>query len=354
MIESIEIENFKKFEKIKLDDCKRLNLISGQNNTGKTSILEALFMFYDRNSPDFTLKQYAIRGVNSLELTPSSLWQPLFTNFDLEKKIKISLKKGKNKEEAIYSHNKGYSTRVGVSNQPIIGNQAFSSTSALTEALNIIYRKNRKNSSEANIFVQSGQIAMDVNNFSNVDKPASFVGAAGKGNSASDAQKLGKIDIETGLEEITEHLRILEPKLRSLSIVPQSQQPLIYADIGLSRKIPISYMGEGISKLLSILATIATSRNGIVCLDEIENGIHFSLFPKIWEIIRKMASEYNCQIFITTHSRDALQGLYEYSKTADVDDLSFYRLDIVNEKITPKKYDTSMIFAAIEREWELR
>lgn len=52
-------------------------------------------------------------------------------------------------------------------------------------------------------------------------------------------------------------------------------------------------MGERITRLLSILVAIASTPDGIVCVDEIENGIHYSLFPKVWEAIETMAKMYS-------------------------------------------------------------
>lgn len=57
---------------------------------------------------------------------------------------------------------------------------------------------------------------------------------------------------------------------------------MLYVDIGINKKIPMSFMGDGISRLTSILLAILTTKNGIVFIDEIENGIHYSVQNKIW------------------------------------------------------------------------
>ncbi|WP_252179459.1 AAA family ATPase [Endozoicomonas sp. 4G] len=245
MITSFSVENLKKFQHLELKDLKRINIISGQNNTGKTSILEALFMFYDRSSPELTLKQYAWRGVNTINFQPSSLWQPLFNDFNLENKIKIKVKDNQASEEAVYEHVNNFNATISRTNQQFDPSQIFSSNNALTESLKITYKSGKRNAGEANLFIQSGQLSLNVKNLNETPKQAVFVGSSSKGNTLEDAERLGRIDIEVGLDEITNYLRVLEPKLKSLSIVPHAQQPLIYGDIGLSRKIPISYMGEG-------------------------------------------------------------------------------------------------------------
>jgi predicted ATPase len=56
MIEYIEIKNFKSIENLKIPGLKRVNLISGRNNTGKSSVLEALVLYGYEWSPKGLLK----------------------------------------------------------------------------------------------------------------------------------------------------------------------------------------------------------------------------------------------------------------------------------------------------------
>ena len=55
---------------------------------------------------------------------------------------------------------------------------------------------------------------------------------------------------------------------------------MMYADIGMERKIPVALVGEGMSRLLSIILAIATAKNGIVLIDEVDAGIHHSRMAK--------------------------------------------------------------------------
>ncbi|MBC7447591.1 MAG: AAA family ATPase, partial [Hymenobacteraceae bacterium] len=43
-IQDITIRNFKCFEELKIEGCGQFNLILGDNNVGKTSVLEALLV----------------------------------------------------------------------------------------------------------------------------------------------------------------------------------------------------------------------------------------------------------------------------------------------------------------------
>jgi AAA15 family ATPase/GTPase len=354
VIESIYLDNYKNFKSLQITGLKRLNIFSGQNNTGKTSILEALFMFYDRGSPDSIFKQLSLRGVNSIDLNPSSLWQPMFNDFDLSKKITMKVQGSGIEETAIYSHKNDFNTVVSSNQSSAQYAQPQSSQNLQSQSLHTKYTLRNRSSGESDLFINGGQLSLKVNNLQQAHKEVIFVPSSTKGTGPIDAERLGKIDIEGDISVITDSLKIIEPRLKGLSIIPQGQQSIIYGDIGLPKKIPISYMGEGISKLLSTLVTIASSKGGIVCLDEIENGIHYSLFPKIWEIVNDMAKKYNCQLFVTTHSHDALKGLHDFYSSTDENELSFTRLDWIKGKVVPKTYDHSMLFAAMDRDWEVR
>ena len=129
---------------------------------------------------------------------------------------------------------------------------------------------------------------------------------------------------------------------------------MIYGDTGLSRKIPVAYMGDGISRLLTIILYMANLPNGVVLIDEIENGLHHKVIPKVWEAIGRAAREFNCQVIATTHSfellEDALTGLGENYR----DDFAFIRLDRRDDCVRPVRLDYEMLETAFEYHMEIR
>ena len=46
-------------------------------------------------------------------------------------------------------------------------------------------------------------------------------------------------------------------------------------------------------------------------IDEIDNGLHYSAYKKLWEAIFALATTTNKQVFITTHSKETLSYLNE-------------------------------------------
>jgi len=87
----------------------------------------------------------------------------------------------------------------------------------------------------------------------------------------------------------------------------------------------LSSLGEGINRYIAILCAIWASKDGYLFIDEIENGIHFTNYEKLWNIIFETSKMANCQIFVTTHSKECIEAF----NRANVDDegsyLEFYR-----------------------------
>ena len=51
MLESLRVKNYRVFKDLKIDGLHRINLIAGKNNSGKTSLLEAMFLLSGGGNP---------------------------------------------------------------------------------------------------------------------------------------------------------------------------------------------------------------------------------------------------------------------------------------------------------------
>ena len=142
----------------------------------------------------------------------------------------------------------------------------------------------------------------------------------------------GELEKTKNTKGILKALQVLEPKLKSLSIIPikDGQEPKIYGDIGIDQQVPLTLMGQGIERLLLILLKIAYMKDGVVLIDEMENGFHHSILPLIWKIIAKHAEANNVQIMATTHSRELAMGAIDDKEGIPEhlrDDFKYMRID---------------------------
>lgn len=81
--------------------------------------------------------------------------------------------------------------------------------------------------------------------------------------------------------EILNALRILEPRIKYIQFVGKR----IMIDMGLHTRLSINLLRDGVRNVLSIIASIHNVANGVLLIDEIDNGLHYSVMPKLWKVV---------------------------------------------------------------------
>ena len=80
---------------------------------------------------------------------------------------------------------------------------------------------------------------------------------------------------------------------------------------GINQLLPVNMLGDGMRRYLNIVAASANPMTNIILIDEIDNGLHYSAYKKLWEAIFALATSTNKQVFVTTHSKETLYRLNE-------------------------------------------
>jgi AAA15 family ATPase/GTPase len=315
---SISITNFRCFKHISLKPLTRINLIAGKNNVGKTALLEAIFILIGSQNLDFITRISNLRGIRDfggdLKSNLELLWASLFHNFHLKSKINIVGKLPENKNHSLEmflspKSNKKYSLKGDSTNDSFFHSNM---ENLANQVLMQKYIDPENNTSSYSMKVIDDEYMLEPTPESPLF-PSFFIPANVIYNIKQDANLFGRLEISksTFINRILEILQDLDVRLRQFKIITSSGSPLIYCDIGLDQMIPISLMGAGMGRLLSILLKIANAAGGIVLIDEIENGLHYSIHPNIWKIISKAADSFDVQVFATTHSYECIHAAYE-------------------------------------------
>lgn len=71
---------------------------------------------------------------------------------------------------------------------------------------------------------------------------------------------------------------------------------------------------------------------GILAIDELDATLHASTLIKLFRLLCKSASDYNIQIFLTTHSLTLIKEIFEKRKDNKSDTLKLIYLEKLNEK----------------------
>jgi len=155
---------------------------------------------------------------------------------------------------------------------------------------------------------------------------------------------------------VRDALRVIEPRLQRLAVVVQAGMPVIHGDLGVGTMVALPLMGEGMTRLFSLVVGIGNAPDGVVLVDEVENGLHHSVLPKVWRAIAEAARQFEVQVFATTHSLECIEAAH---RAFDEDlgfecDFRLHRLERVNGDIVAKTYDRDALRAALEMGLEVR
>ena len=357
MITDVLIRNFKCFKSLTVPELGRITLIGGRNNVGKTSLLEALFLFLDIRNPGLTIRQYGWRGIERVTLTIEAMWEPIFRNYSMDEEILISLTINGNHKQINLRLNREFvppPTTVQAKERQIPTDEEFPTlaldieyTNKSDEKIILHHFPDPNNNNRPTIHTKSSPAKISL--------PFSSFFASKKHIKANEIaeqfSKLAKLDRES---EAVEFLKIIEPRLEGLKIITEGTNSSVHGKLkGLTCTLPINFMGEGMEKLLSLIVAIEHSPKCIIFLDEIENGLHYSILPKIWEALGKALLKYDCQLITTTHNYECLQAAYE-GLSEMPDDFRYIRLHRKDEDVSAKLSNYEMIGTAIKTELEVR
>lgn len=359
MFKSIKIANYKSIDKLEIDNTPKILLLGGKNNAGKSTVLEAIFSAINRLDPNLMSRHFAWRGMSHIIFDPDYLWRPSFSNFDFSNEIAVSLEDKKNKWlELIVSYQENYirpTASIGNSEtKSLLANE----TARPTPALKIVANYGGEKIQESFLSMTQQEINFDTNKVENGHVfQAVYIPSTIRTNPQEDAIRYGKLDVENKTHSIINALKIIEPRIDGLSVVSIGGVPIIHASLaGLSRKIPVSLMGDGVSRILTITLTILDKRLNLVLLDEIENGIHHTKHKELWQAIYQAAQAANVQVIATTHSYECLAAAGAVFHEVAETEFSYIRLDRnkKTDKINPVRYSPAELHAAIQAEYEVR
>ncbi len=171
------------------------------------------------------------------------------------------------------------------------------------------------------------------------------------GNLKEDAVLLGVLRKRKQGHLLLEALQVIEPRLQSIEDNSSSGTPMIWGDIGLSELVPLPLMGEGMTRVARLVLTITSAPGGVILADEIENGLHHSILPKVWQAVDATAKQFNTQIFATTHSFECVEAAH---KALGAEGFLLHRLEANGTENRCVTYEPEEIDVALRHNLEIR
>ncbi|MEM1169758.1 MAG: ATP-binding protein [Cyanobacteria bacterium P01_H01_bin.35] len=385
MLKSLTINNFRCFQSFELQQLSRVNLLVGMNNSGKTSMLEAIQLLYSFLQPDKFQKIMSYRGeffwkenhkqldVRHLfygrEISVGSKFSIVGNNEKSQESLIVSIQADSpNKFDEQLDDLGGFNydrKEIFFDNSEEISNE-------LDELEHILFVLNWKRTEDGIRGTMEYKLSPD--------------GGIGMVKSSRTATKLGtksqfitplSFDIDeiiqlfdeivlTPEETLTlEALQIIEPKIeRIASISPEkygSNTRNVRERGGFRVKvsdqkqpIPIGSMGEGIWRILALAIALVSAQGGVLLVDEIDTGLHFSTMSDMWKLIWKTAKKLDVQVFATTHNSDCWSSLANVIQNEDLEGEEITIDRIEADKNTSVVFTESEIVIAAQRNIEVR
>jgi hypothetical protein len=359
MYQKFEVRDFRCFRELTITDLERVNLIAGMNNVGKTALLEALFLHSGAYNPSLILKLDAFRGIGTVQVEfgrwVESLWASLFNQFDTSKTIELAGENSQTGRRSLRLRALHHSDLAKVAQfiqyNPDESQGVFSS-SEIAQAIELEYEEGGQQGSFYMIIDAKGIRPAPIPPAPPF--PAFFQGARTHIPLQEEAERFGKLEIIGRQDILVEALRLIEPRLRRLAVIVVAGRPMLHGDLGTERLMPLPVMGGGMVCLASLVLHIGNAPNGVVFVDEIENGLHHSVLQKVWGVIGEAAREFNTQVFATTHSLECTRAAHRAFTESGVYDFRLQRLERRGEAIHAVTYDQESLEAAIETGLEVR
>lgn len=366
MYTSFKIRNFRCFEELELDDLERVNLIAGMNNVGKTALLEAIYIHCGGYNPELALHVRAFRGFGNMEVKLESWTEhplsSLFNQFDVSKVIELTGEDTVTTNRSLWLRVLGEPSEIKRGDLSAPGESVTSyiedgaagvlSSSEVAKVIEFEYEGSGKKKKFYMIMDRRG-IRVDPTPPA-PPFPTFLQGARMRTMFPKQAEFYGNLELYEKQDQVLQTLSIVEPRLKSIRSVAVAGGPILHGDIGIGRLIPLPIMGEGIVRLADVAVKIANAPNGVVLVDEIENGLHYSIMFKVWKAIALAARQSNTQIFATTHSWECVQAAHEAFASEETYDFRLHRLDRMNGEITAVTYDQESLDASLKHGLEVR
>lgn len=183
--------------------------------------------------------------------------------------------------------------------------------------------------------------------------PTVFVPARSIAGPAHVAQQFSSLLKTKQDRDAMEALRIIEPAVQRIEVLSEPSGPSIYLDIGLEALVPLAVCGEGMVRLFSIILELVASRNGVLLIDEIDNGLHYSVMPKLWELLGMLVEKHQVQVFGTTHNDDMMRSALE-AFAGKEGMLGLFRIDNRGDHHVMVSYSEEAMEAVLNVPFEVR
>lgn len=347
-INDLAIEQFRGIKYLRLKKLSDVNLLLGSNDAGKTSVLEAVKLLESPRDIDAIVRNSRIRFLNIGmpfyydSCTQFGSFLDLFP-FDQDASKYISI--GAETDRASFQWIvKGETSHVlrPVSERELYGRQSYrGKEERLITEQDVL-------SFYGSIIFGAETIPIELDEFFRYQAASSQAARmfgpiiyVAPGDHLSSRMLSSVFRASKRRErEIVELLRFVDPEIEGFKLKPNNMtngtsQVIEHRRFG---DIPLYTYGDGMKKILALAANVVSAKNGILLIDEIETSLQASNLERIFNWLLQACRRSNVQLFVTTHSLEAVSALVACAVRDDECELACYRLEKSLEQVYAKRF----------------
>lgn len=370
IITDLSISGFRALRELTIKGLGRVNLVTGRNNSGKSSLLEALRILASDVSPSvlYDILRFREEDVRDVEdpmlkadseglFSLSSLFGgfPQFSDelvpinieaIDRVKSMRLSISAGWYSEERDQNGN-----RRRVQAPPSwIDDASFPALLINSDdirrflPLDAVSRYVRGRLSGAALAGEPRMTCVAVNPY-------------GGERTATLGVLWDKIALSDHEDDIIRALQIIDPAISAVSMIggegSRSLRTAIVRASNMRRPVPLRSYGDGINRLFGIVLSQVNAKDGLLLIDEFENGMHYSIQHDAWRIVFDLAKRLDIQVVATSHSWDTIEA-FQQAANEHTEDGVLIRLSRRGDEIIPTIFREDELAIATRDRIEVR
>lgn len=361
MFKAIKLQKFRGFNEVTISGLSGVNVITGLNGSGKTSILEATFLVCGAANAGLIASIYSFRGDHEYSPAIDRPFRSAFKDLDpsntpiISAFTSLTIKSNKYQRELrikpAFSVEKGTATTAQPS---VLSGVTFEFTGPSGKRVAqwgwSTSSRGTEDSKEKKPTIRLGGAPVENPDLINAHFVSPYVRDIGPQNHSM----LTKLVTERRINEVVDVLKIINPLLSNIVPLMENGEPVIYADIGGKSLLPLSLLGTGLSNCLHIVLPLIISKDNVILIDEFEDGLHHSLFKPMLKVVFDLARKNNHQIFLSTHSNEFLSHLVSLAREESLNEVSFFRLAKRGIQGQIPKFTLSEAHSLLESDLDLR
>jgi AAA domain, putative AbiEii toxin, Type IV TA system/AAA ATPase domain len=371
-ITTLTIDRFRMFRHLKIEGFGRVNLITGRNNTGKSSVLEALRILASDASPFVISDILRFREEDTGEVDETA--RPLDTEgiFQLSS-LFHGFPQFSDKLEPIVIASNGASRplRVSMATGWLSEKRESDGSRRLIPPQKMLFEEGE---ALPTLVIEAGEaqrvLPLDLmrrytyrSPFARMDiadeprLPCVFVSPYGGEQTGTLGTLWDKIALSDREKDVVEALRIIDPEISAVSMVggegPRRARAAIVRTTAFPRPVPLRSFGDGLNRLFGIILSLVNAKDGLLLVDEFENGMHHTVQADAWRAVFRLARRLDIQVVATSHSWDSIEA-FQKATNENPDDGVLIRLSRKAEDIIPTLFREDELAVAARDRIEVR